>query len=266
MRTKPPRIGPSVLRQISFTIHGDVRVVALRSRRADELWTMEKPPPPVKTSFRPRLAPSLRNPACLASCQGASQRRREVVLGGRDRGRWAVRRRPGASGRAVARHLRVLREIPDFLPYLHVDVDAVREGPSTVCDGLGVFATRDLKRSRDRHALPSHERGVAAGGAGRRPRAGVRLAIRDVRRTQTRLRHVQRQYHVGERRPSPRSGPDAAHPARVPRPPRQRRVRASLRRRRHRTRAAVPRRRRTKPTVTRCRSRPGWWPSRRARR
>ena len=46
---------------------------------------------------------------------------------------------------AVARHLEVLRQIPDFLPYLHVDAGAVRVAPSKVCDGRGVFATRDIK-------------------------------------------------------------------------------------------------------------------------
>ena len=48
---------------------------------------------------------------------------------------------------AVARHLRVLQEIPDFLPHLHVDADAVEVRASTVCDGRGVFATR---------AIPAH--------------------------------------------------------------------------------------------------------------
>ena len=42
---------------------------------------------------------------------------------------------------AVAKHLRVLQEIPDFLPHLHVDADAVEVRASEVCDGRGVFAT-----------------------------------------------------------------------------------------------------------------------------
>ena len=48
---------------------------------------------------------------------------------------------------AVARHLRVLQEIPDLLPHLHVDADAVEVRDSKVCDGRGVFATR---------AIPAH--------------------------------------------------------------------------------------------------------------
>ena len=48
---------------------------------------------------------------------------------------------------AVAKHLRVLQEIPDFLPHLHVDADAVEVRASEVCDGRGVFATR---------AIPAH--------------------------------------------------------------------------------------------------------------
>ena len=48
---------------------------------------------------------------------------------------------------AVARHLRVLQEIPDFLPHLRVDKDAVEVRSSKVCDGRGVFATR---------AIPAH--------------------------------------------------------------------------------------------------------------
>ena len=47
--------------------------------------------------------------------------------------------------RAVAKHLLALREIPDLLPHLHVDVDAVEVRPSSVCDGLGVFATRKIR-------------------------------------------------------------------------------------------------------------------------
>uniref|UniRef100_A0A7S0T1J1 SET domain-containing protein n=1 Tax=Mantoniella antarctica TaxID=81844 RepID=A0A7S0T1J1_9CHLO len=46
---------------------------------------------------------------------------------------------------AVAKHLAVLKEMPDFLPYLHVDAGAVRVAPSRVCDGRGVFATRAIK-------------------------------------------------------------------------------------------------------------------------
>lgn len=48
---------------------------------------------------------------------------------------------------AVARHLRVLQEMPDFLPHLRVDADAVEVRASKVCDGRGVFATR---------AIPAH--------------------------------------------------------------------------------------------------------------
>ena len=46
---------------------------------------------------------------------------------------------------AIAKHLAVLRQIPEFLPHLHVDSSAVRVAPSGVCDGRGVFATRDIK-------------------------------------------------------------------------------------------------------------------------
>ena len=45
----------------------------------------------------------------------------------------------------VAKHLSVLRQIPDFLAYLHVDETCAEVRPSGVCDGRGVFATRDIK-------------------------------------------------------------------------------------------------------------------------
>lgn len=45
---------------------------------------------------------------------------------------------------AIAKHLTALREIPDLLPYLHVDAGAVAVRPSGVCEGRGVFAVRPI--------------------------------------------------------------------------------------------------------------------------
>ena len=45
---------------------------------------------------------------------------------------------------AVAKHLLVLQQIPDFLPHLHVEYDAVEVRDSKICDGRGVFATRAI--------------------------------------------------------------------------------------------------------------------------
>jgi hypothetical protein len=38
---------------------------------------------------------------------------------------------------AVAKHLTVLQQIPDFLTYLHVDASCASAAPSRVCDGRG---------------------------------------------------------------------------------------------------------------------------------
>ncbi|EEH52172.1 uncharacterized protein MICPUCDRAFT_53458 [Micromonas pusilla CCMP1545] len=46
---------------------------------------------------------------------------------------------------SVAKHFEALKQIPDFLPHLHVDYDAVEVRDSTVCDGKGVFAIRDIE-------------------------------------------------------------------------------------------------------------------------
>ena len=81
--------------------------------------------------------------------------------------------------RAVAKHLLALRGIPDLLPHLHVDVDAVEVRPSSVCDGLGVFATRKI-RSHELVTLSRLERGVAVRGP-RWRRACKGLATSDVR-------------------------------------------------------------------------------------
>ena len=114
-------------------------------RRAGPLCAMEKPPPLVKTSSPPTTRPKPPKPGPNQLMpKGRNVAERMFSAGGISQ----MRLYDGDQARlvaAVARHLQALREIPDFLPYLHVDVDAVREGPSTVCDGLGVFATRDLK-------------------------------------------------------------------------------------------------------------------------
>ena len=114
-------------------------------RRAGPLCAMEKPPPPVKTSSPPTTRPKPPKPGPNQLMpKGRNVAERMFSAGGISQ----MRLYDGDQARlvaAVARHLQALREIPDFLPYLHVDVDAVREGPSTVCNGLGVFATRDLK-------------------------------------------------------------------------------------------------------------------------
>lgn len=114
-------------------------------RRAGPMCAMEKPPPPVKTSSPPTRRPKPPKPGPNQLMpKGRNVAERMFASGGISQ----MRLYDGDQARlvaAVARHLTALREIPDFLPYLHVDADAVKEGPSTVCDGRGVFAARDLK-------------------------------------------------------------------------------------------------------------------------
>jgi hypothetical protein len=92
---------------------------------------------------------------------------------------------------AVARHLRVLQEIPDFLPHLRVDADAVEVRSSKVCDGRGVFATRAIPAHTLVTLYPATNEVSLC--ANRRERRDARLARGRLRKTGTFLRHVQRQ-------------------------------------------------------------------------
>lgn len=125
---------------MSFAAHGGSRAFATRGARRRAAWSA----PRGRLHGATAASVSRRPAAMAASAGGRNVAERFFAGGGLSKMVLSDEEQAELVG-TVAKHLSVLRQIPDFLAYLHVDATCAEVRPSGVCDGRGVFASRDIK-------------------------------------------------------------------------------------------------------------------------